>query len=104
MLKQLSILIILSILLLVFSSQIQMLLTYLDASHHFLNVKLSFIFNTSPAGNIVQEVLCLLLIPVIIASVPAAIYFLIKRKFMPYFFHVLWSAWLVLFTSLSVMR
>lgn len=104
MLKQLSILVLLSAVLLIFAQHTQLILSYLDASHTFLNAKLSYIFNTSTAGNTTQEVTCLLVIPMTLAVIPAAIYWLIKRRMMPYFYHVLWTVWIILFTTLTLSR
>jgi hypothetical protein len=104
MLKQLSILVVLSALLLIFAQHTQLVLSYLDASHTFLNAKLSYIFNTSEAGNTTQEVTCLLVIPMVLTIIPASIYWLVKRKLMPYFYHVLWTIWIVLFTTLTLSR
>lgn len=100
MLKHISILVVLSFLILIFASQTQLMLSYLDMAHSLLNVKLSYIFNTSPLGNTLQETICLLLIPFLTAGVPAGGYWLVKRKLIPYFYHMVWIVWLVLFTSL----
>lgn len=104
MFKQLSILIILSTVLLIFAQHTQLMLSYLDASHTLLNAKLSYIFNTSTAGNTTQEVTCLLAIPLLLTVLPAVIYWLFKRKAMPYFYHVLWTIWIILFTTLILSR
>lgn len=104
MLKQLSILVVLSTILLIFSQYAQLILSYLDAAHTFLNAKLSYIFNTSTAGNTTQEVASLLLIPLAFTGILQATYWVFKRRMMPYFYHILWTIWLVLFTSLTLVR
>lgn len=104
MLKQLSILVFLSAVLLIFAQYTQFVLSYLDASHTFLNAKLSYIFNTSTAGNTTQEVVCLLIIPMTLTIIPAAIYWVFKRRMMPYFYHLLWTIWIILFTTLTLSR
>lgn len=100
MITHIAILIALSFILLIFIPHAKYLLQCLDGLHSLLNSKLSYIFNTSPFGNTTQETICLLLIPFIIAALPAAIFWLFKRKLMPYFYHVVWGIWIVLFTSL----
>lgn len=104
MLKQLSILVALSIVLLIFAPYAQMGLSYLDASHSFLNAKLSYIFSSSTAGNTTQEVASLLIIPLFFTGCVQAVYWTVKRQMMPYFYHILWTVWLILFTSLTLIK
>jgi hypothetical protein len=96
----LSTLVVLSFLVLIFAPQLQNGFALLDFAHTKLNAALSFVFNTSIVGNTTQEATCLLLIPFAIMLVPAALYWLIKRSLIPYFYHMVWAIWLVLFTSL----
>ena len=100
MIKHISILILLSFLFLLFVQQAQLVISYLALVHGYLNAGLSNIFSTSPVGNALQETLCLLVIPFVIVGFPAAIYYLFKRKLIPYFYHMVWGVWIVLFTSL----
>ncbi len=104
MLKQLSILVVLSLVLLIFAQQSHAILLLLDNTHRLLNEGLSQVFSTSSVGNTTQEVLCLMFIPLAIAAIPAIVYWLIKRRPMPYFYHVMWAIWIVLYTSLSLTR
>lgn len=104
MLKHISAIIVLSFLLLIFANHAQQLLSYIDNAYTLLNSKLSYIFSSSPVGNTTQEALSLLVIPFIIAGIPATIYWLIKRSLMPYFYHGVWIVWIILFTSLILTR
>lgn len=104
MLKHISLLIALSFLMLIFSHHTQMILVYLHRMHEILNDKLGYIFTTSTVGNTFQETTCLLLIPFALVGIPASIYWLLKRRLIPYFYHMLWCVWIVLFTSLLIMR
>mgnify|MGYP006075116589 CR=1 FL=1 len=104
MLKHLGIIVVLSFLLLIFSHHSQMVLVFLNNAHSLLNEKLSYIFTSSTVGNTFQETTCLLLIPFALAGIPASIYWVVKRHLMPYFYHVVWGIWIVLFTSLMILR
>lgn len=103
-LKHFGVIIVLSFVLLIFAHQAQLVLVYLNDAHTILNEKLSYIFSTSTVGNTFQEATCLLLIPFVIAGIPAGIYWLVKRRLIPYFYHVVWGVWIVLFTSIMILR
>jgi hypothetical protein len=104
MLKHISTLVLLSFILLIFAHQAQMTLSYVDAMHSALNSKLSYIFSTSPVGNTTQEATCLLIIPFALVGLPALVYWLVKRTLIPYFYHMVWAIWIILFTSLILTR
>ena len=103
-LKHFGVIIVLSFVLLIFAHQAQLVLVYLNDAHTVLNEKLSYIFSTSTVGNTFQEATCLLLIPFAIAGVPAGIFWAIKRRLIPYFYHMVWGIWVVLFTSIMILR
>lgn len=97
-------LIVLSFLLLIYSHHSQMFLAHLHNAHIFLNEKLSYIFTTNAVGNTFQETTCLLIIPFSLVSIPALCYWVVKRRLIPYFYHMVWGVWIVLFTTLLILR
>ena len=104
MLKHVGLIVVLSFVLLIFSHHAQLVLVYLNDSHTWLNQKLAYIFTSSTVGNTFQEATCLLMIPFAIASIPAGGYWLVKHHLMPYFYYVVWGIWIVLFTSIMILR
>jgi hypothetical protein len=99
MLRQSFIYLVLSILVVLFASYAQMLIVYLDMLYTYVNLQLSPVFSSSETGILIRQVFSLVLIPVIIACIPALAYRVIKGKHMPYFIEVTWFLWLVIVLS-----
>ncbi|WP_028387974.1 hypothetical protein [Legionella fairfieldensis] len=99
MLKQSLIYLLLSILVVIFAKYAHMLLVYIDMFYVFMNLKLAAVFSQSEWGIIIRKVLLLVLIPVLIAAIPALIYRLFKGKEMPYFIELTWCLWLIIVLS-----
>lgn len=96
MVKQSLLYLILSILVVIFAKYAHLLIVYIAMAYTYANVKLMPIFSSTAVGIMLRQVLTLVLIPVIIAAIPALSYRLIKGKSMPYFIEVTWLIWLVL--------
>lgn len=104
LLRQTLIYFILSILAILFASYAQLLIVYIDLTYTYINLKLSPIFSTSNLGISIRNLLTLILIPVVIAAVPALFYRLIKGRHMPYFIEVTWLLWLILVLSKVIIQ
>lgn len=104
MLRQSLIYLVLSIIVVIFAKYAHLLIIYIDLLYTFVNLKLAPIFSQVGIGLIIRKVLLLVLIPVIIAGIPALIYRLIKGKNMPYFIELTWCLWLVIVLSNVLIR
>jgi hypothetical protein len=89
----------LSILIILFAEYANVLVVYLDTLYTYINLKLSPVFSSSQLGVLIRKVVSLVLIPVVIAAVPALLYRVIKGRSMPYFIEVTWLLWLIIVLS-----
>jgi hypothetical protein len=99
MAKQFSIYLVMSILLVIFAAYVRQLLVYLDMGYAYLNIHLTHIFSSSATGTVFRHITILMLLPLVIAGVPALVYRFIKKSSMPYFYHTLWITWMVTLIS-----
>lgn len=104
MLKQSLIYLVLSIVVVIFAKYIHVLIVYIDILYTYMHYKLSPIFNQGGIGGIVSKVTLLVLIPVVIAAIPALIYRLIKGSSMPCLIELTWCLWLVIVLSHILIR
>lgn len=72
------------------------------SAHDWVSLALTDVFSVGQAGNIARGLIALLTIPVFIAIIPAAIYWLIRRHFFPYFLEIVWVVWLIQAGALMV--
>lgn len=98
MLRHTLALIIFSILVILFRSQLGVLLHYIGYWHTWLGAQLLSIFSTSDVGELISHVLALFLIPVLIALIPAFIYWVFRRHEMPFLPILTWVLWVVIST------
>ena len=99
MLKQGLIYLILSIIIVAFSSYAGVIIDYIKSFYGFLDVWLTPIFRISETGAMIRGTLILVLLPLVLTGVPALIYRLIKKKEMPYFMEATWIVWLIIVFS-----
>ena len=104
MLKQSVIYLPLSILIVVLANYAHLLVLYIDMFYTFVNIQLAPVFSSSGTGVMIRKVLTLVMIPLVIAAIPALIYRLLKGRHMPYFFHLVWFLWLVIVLSKVLIR
>ena len=104
MLKQFSLFTGLSILLVLFASYAQQILIYLDLAYTYTTVSLTNVFQSGSTGIKIQKIITLMFLPLLFAGLPAAVYWAVKRKLMPYFYHVLWLIWLITLISHVMIR
>lgn len=100
MLKQLIILLLLSLVVIFGTQYILPLISVVLSTHHWVSQSLLQIFTGGKAGNAIREFIALWFVPLCLTLIPTLIFWLAKRRFFPYFFHTLWVIWLVQTTAL----
>ena len=95
------VLIILSILAVFFLPEVRIVLHWIADAHQFLLDKLALLIHGDHTAKIVRLTLALVLVPLIIALIPAFIYWLFKRRMMPNYMAVVWVIWFGLVTILA---
>ncbi len=103
MLKHITAVVVLSILVIVGMPYVQQGLQFLLLGHEWLSDLLKDVFSGGQAGNIIRQLIALLVIPVIIALIPAVIYWLVRRSWFPWFMEVVWVVWLIQTSALVVL-
>jgi len=71
--------------------------------HNWVSDMLTEVFKGSEAGDTTRALISLLAIPVAIGLIPAAIYWLLKRSWFPYFMQCVWVVWLIQTSALVVL-
>lgn len=99
MLKQSIIYLVLSVLVVIFSKYIHLFIVYIDMFYAYINIKLRPFFEWSGMSYTLIRTFLLIIIPVIIALIPALVYRLIKGANMPNFIALTWCLWLVIVLS-----
>jgi hypothetical protein len=104
MARQFFIYLLLSTLVIIFARYAHILVLYIDTLYAWLNVKLTPVFSQSDTGILIRKILVLTLLPVAIAALPAAFYWIIKRREMPHFIAMTWIIWVVIVLSSILIR
>jgi hypothetical protein len=94
------ILILLSILAIFFMTQLHYVVHWISEAHQVILDAISSLIAGGPIVRVVRLSLALILIPMLIALIPAFIIWLIKRDFSSYS-PITWGIWLVLLTILA---
>lgn len=102
MLKTFLGLIVLSILVILFKAQFADLLHLVASWHGWVSDKFASLFSGSSSGLLVAHILSLVIIPIIIALIPAFIFWLIYRSEMPHWLVVVWVVWVMLATIIGL--
>ncbi len=89
----------LSLIVVLFSRYFAIGIIKIEHLHTWLNLKMSTVFSNSLVGLTVQQVIVLMMLPIVIAGVPALTYKLVKGGSMPYFLNFVWLVWLVVVLS-----
>ena len=103
MLKQIIVIILLSVALTVGMSYAQQGLQYLLLGHDWVADVLTQVFSGGQAGNIIRNVMTLLAIPVLVGLIPTVIYWIAKRSWFSYFMDIVWIVWLVQTSALVIL-
>lgn len=104
MVKQISLYLVLSVLVVVFARYFHQLMVYIDLVYTWCNVQLAPIFSRSGLGLAVRHILVLTLLPIAMAALPALGYRLIKGTTMPHFYFLTWFFWLILVLGVLLLR
>jgi hypothetical protein len=95
MLKHFLALILLAVLVILTMPYAHSLLDVLVAGHNWIVDQLKAVFSGGTAGNLLKQLIAALTIPLLVALVPAGIYWLARRNWFPYFMAVVWVVWLI---------
>ena len=97
--KNVLLLIGLSVAAIFFQDQLMQLLQFLTHIHNVIARGLGVIFSVDSVGEIVQSVLALLLIPVLLGIIISFAHFFVKQVHFPHTLLVIWISWAVLLAS-----
>lgn len=100
MIKQIVALVIGSLIVTVTMVYDQQALQYLITAHDWIVQLLKDVFSVGQVGDIARELIALLAVPIAIGGVSAAIYYIAKRNWFPYFMEVVWVVWLIQVSAL----
>lgn len=95
-------LVLLSVVGLLCVNYIDLLFTYIMSAQHWLDSLLGRFFSSSGWGQLARHAIGLIVIPLLIAFIPALIYRIFMKKEFAYFTCVLWLAWTVLLTLVVI--
>jgi hypothetical protein len=94
--KQSSVYLMLSLLIILYSHQMKLFFVYMNMLYAYINLLLQPLFGSGIMGEAFRNMSALVLIPLVLSGIPALIYWIIKRKKMPYFIELTWLFWLIL--------
>lgn len=103
MLKTFLILLVLSVLGIIWLGEINHGLRFLVEAYSYVANTLGLIIKGNHWAHIARQSIALLLIPIIIALIPAFLYWLVKKRHMPYVCEIACAVWLVLLISIAVL-
>lgn len=103
MIKQAVALIALSVVIILSMSYAQQAVNLLLNGHDWVSQVLTNVFSGGQAGNIIRGLIALISIPLLVALVPAVIYWMVKRHWFPYFMEIMWVVWLIQAGALIVL-
>lgn len=95
MFKQMIGLLTISILIIMGMPYAQHSIQFLLNAHEWFSAHLTQVFSGGEAGNLAKDLIALLIIPLVVGLIPAAAYWLAKRKWFPYFMQFVWVSWFV---------
>ena len=104
MLRQSLIYLLLSILVVIFAKYAHLLIVYIDLFFTHINLKLTPIFSPTGWGLVIRKIIVLMVLPILIAAVPALIYRGIKGREMPHFIAIVWVLWTIIVISDILIR
>lgn len=102
MIKHIFLILLLSVAMVMAMPYAQQLVGYLITAHDWISDILKDVFTGGQAGNILRELIALLSIPFIVALIPAVIYWIARRRWLPGFMEIMWVVWLVQAGALAI--
>lgn len=100
MFKQIVIIILISLAAIFFRAELSRVLDYMVYLHNYFAHALQMIFSGDAVGRYIQDVIALLVIPLIGGGIVALIFWMIKREALPHIMGVIWVVWLVLLVTM----
>lgn len=100
MLKQILLVVALSIVAILFAKEVSYCLQILSNFQRGVSHTLAYVFSGDRLGRFIREVVVLAGIPIVISVVVNAIYWLIKRQTMPIFTAFMWLIWVLLVATM----
>lgn len=104
MLRQAIFYLLLSILTIIFASYVKIILIYINNFYNYINKILIPTLNQAGFGQLTSQMLILVFIPPLIATVPALIFRVLTGKNMAYFIELTWCLWLIILLSHLLVR
>jgi hypothetical protein len=98
--KQVVLIILLSLAAIFFRNQLTHVLDGLVYVHNYIDRSLQLIFSEGHVGRLIQEMISLLILPLLGGLIIASIFWMIKRAAMPHIMAVVWVVWLVLLVTM----
>ncbi len=95
MFKQFFAMVVFSVLIIFSMSYAQVAIQTLVTAHDWISHALTEVFSGGQVGNLLRGLLALLCIPFLVGLVPAALYYIVRRRFFPYFMQIAWIIWLL---------
>lgn len=102
MIKHIIALVAISIVIVLGMTYAQQGVNYLVQAHDWVGNVLTDVFSMGQTGNVIRNSIALLLVPFVIALIPALIYWALKRNWFPYFMQTTWIVWLIEVGALAV--
>ncbi len=100
MLKQIILIIVLSLIAIFFRVEISHVLNALVYVHNEVSHLLHMIFAEGATGRVIQNLIALLIIPFICGALVGLVFWLVKRATMPHIMAVVWGLWLILLVTM----
>jgi hypothetical protein len=100
MLKQVILILVLSLIAIFFRVELSHLLNGLVYAHNQVSHLLHMIFAEGATGRVIQNLIALLIIPLAIGLMVGVVFWLVKRDTMPHIMSVVWVLWLILLVTM----
>lgn len=78
-----------------FTPHAKQVMELLLSAHTYVSNLLSDVFSGGNAGNISKGIVAMLIVPVLAGFIPSLIYFLVRKKWCPWFMEIVWVIWLL---------
>lgn len=72
------------------------------AFHQVIVSFLNGVFAKGQTGLTIAAIISIALIPILIVAIPAIIFFLVKRRIMPYLITFAWAVWIIVATAVVI--
>lgn len=85
----------LSVLVVLFMPQAEIAVQALLSAHEWISNLLTDVFTGGQAGNLARGLIALLSIPLLAGLIPALIYWIIRKRWLPCFMEIMWVVWFI---------